>query len=191
MKRTHLLTALATAALVAGGPALAQGRGGGHGGGHGIGASAHGGLHGRDFGVRTRTDARLNSQGPAHANARARARANQNSVLATGRTTSDLTLLRNGLVVQNTAGTRLGTIARINRTRDGRIVNVLVRDRATGHSRTIPVSASTLTINGDVVTTTYIPRSGGNTAASEAAPGAIPAPLFIRPAGSSPRRSRR
>ena len=185
MKRTHLLTALATAALVAGGPALAQGRGGGHGGGMGGGlaGTAHGGLGGtlgghglgntrvntdldarghsgvgRDFGVRTRTDARLNSQGPAHANARARARANQNSVLATGRTTTDLSLLRNGLVVQNSAGTRLGTIARINRTGDGRVVNVLVRDRTTGRMRTIPVAPNTLTINGDLVTTTFIGR---------------------------------
>jgi hypothetical protein len=160
MKRTYLLTALATAALVVGGPALAQGRGGGHGGGHGVGvgATAHGGLLGRDFGVQTRTDARLNSQGPAHANARARARANQNSVLATGRTTTDLSLLRNGLVVQNSAGTRLGTIARINRTGDGRIVNVLVRDRTTGRMRTIPVAPNTLSINGDLVTTTFIGR---------------------------------
>ena len=143
MKTRHLLTALAAAGLIAGGQAIAQGRGGGHGGGH-VGGHGAGGA-----------GARANSQGPNHANARARARANDRSVLAEGRTTTDLSLLRNGLIVRNSAGANLGTIARINRTGDGRIVNVLVRD-PNGRSRTIPVAPNSLTISGDVVTTTLL-----------------------------------
>ena len=167
MNSRYILTALATASMFAGGQAIAQGRGNGHGAGGvgvGLGGSAHGGLGvdlgrdrvTRDIGVRTRTDARLDSQGPAHANARARARASDRSVLARGRTTSDLSLLRTGLTVQNANGVTLGTVARINRASNGRIVNVLVRNRATGHSRTIPVSPRTLSINGNVVTTSMI-----------------------------------
>ena len=183
MNSRHILMALATAGLMVGGQALAQGRGGGHGGGHGAGGvgmgaggTVRGGLDrmgpntdimrgrmdtrndittgtrvGRDFGVRSRTDARVDSQGPANASARARARANDNSVLATGRVTSDLSLLRDGLVVRDSTGAELGTIARINRTGDGRIVNVLVRDED-GRSRTIPVAPNSLSISSDIVT---------------------------------------
>ena len=166
MNSRHILTALATASLVAGGSALAQGRGGGHGGGHGQGHGVGVGVgvgvgHDRirvdsdirrnDVGVNTRDDARLNSRGPDNANVRARARANDNSVLARGRVSTDLTLLRTGLVVRNSAGTNLGTIRRINRTRDGRIVNVLVRDPL-GRSRTIPVAPNSLRISGGLVT---------------------------------------
>jgi hypothetical protein len=188
MKSRHILAALATASLIAGGSALAQGRGGGHGQGHGagglgvnVGGSAQGGVRagadpirvntgvntgvdvrqqtgtrvGRDFGVRTRTDARVNSQGPANANPRARARANGNSVLATGRTGADLSALRTGLTVRNTAGATLGTIVRINRANDGRIVNVLVRAQD-GRRRTLPVAPNTISVSGDVVTTTVV-----------------------------------
>ena len=102
-----------------------------------------------------RSNRRANSHGPAHVNDRALERANENSVLVTGRTSTDLSLLRTGLTVRNSAGTTLGTIARINRTRDGRIVNVLVRDED-GDTRTIPVAPNSLSISGDVVTTTSI-----------------------------------
>ena len=155
MRTKHILTALAATSLIVGGQALAQGRGGGH--GHGAGhAGAGAGTHGGPgHGVDRRTDARTNSQGPAHANDRARVRANDNSVLATGRTSTDLSLLRRGLVVRNSTGTTLGTISRINRASDGRIVNVLVRD-PDGRSRTIPVAPNSLTINGDIVTTTLL-----------------------------------
>jgi hypothetical protein len=99
MKIRTMLIALAGATLMAS-PALAQrGNGGGHGNG-GLGAGMSGGLGGglgngrgmgggfgadltgeRGRGLDVRTDARLNSQGPAHANARALQRANANSVL--------------------------------------------------------------------------------------------------------------
>ena len=106
----------------------------------------------RDIGVCTRTDARVNSRGPArNANVRARARATSNSVLATGRTAVDLSLLRNGLVVRDSAGARIGTVLRINRADDGRIVNVLVRD---GDRANRSARAQLASIAGDVVTTT-------------------------------------
>ena len=93
MKPRIILAALASSALLAAGPALAQGRGGGHGGGHGgsqggghggVGVGVGGGGHvgmGRDHGVTTRTDARVNARARDRAAERARERANENSVL--------------------------------------------------------------------------------------------------------------
>jgi len=155
-----ILLALASASLLAGTPAIAQGRGGGHGGGHGGGAAAHGGMGGTGHGIDVRTDARANSQGPTHASDRAIERADQNSVLyGTTRSRSDLSLLRTGLTLRTSGGTTLGTIRRINRSRDGTIRNVLVQS-GTG-MRTIPVAPNTLSISGDVVTTTGVrPRRG-------------------------------
>src|SRR5215216_1907472 len=99
MKRHIMIAALASAALFAAGPSLAQGHGGGHGGGQGGGHGATGGGHGSsgmgagaggmsDMGRTTRDQARTNSRGPDHASDRALERANENSVLrgtATGR----------------------------------------------------------------------------------------------------------
>jgi hypothetical protein len=170
MQGRHLLTALATASLIVGAQALAQGRGGGHGGGHGqggvgvgVGSTTRGNVGAgidrnrmnTDVGVRTRTDARVDARGPERANARARARANDRSVLATGRVSPDLSLLRTGLMVRDSTGASLGTIARINRSGDGTIRNVLVRNR-NGRSRTIPVAPNSLSIDGDIVTTTIL-----------------------------------
>jgi len=110
MRRKLILTALASAAILCGGQALAQhggGPGGGGGGGHGGGPGAAGGMGGMggignaggfgpggpagmgnaggmngDFGASMRDQGRLNSQGPAHASATGIANANANSVLA-------------------------------------------------------------------------------------------------------------
>jgi hypothetical protein len=160
MDSKTLLIALAGAGLIVGGQALAQGRGGGHGGGMSGGASAHGsmgsmgGQMGR--GIDVRTDARVNSQGPAHASDRAIERADENSVLhGTVRPPrADLSSLRAGLTVRNSAGTTLGTIRRVNRSADGSVRSVLVAS-ADG-PRTIPVRPGTLSISGDVVTTTQV-----------------------------------
>ena len=110
MRRKLILTALASAAILCGGQALAQhgggggpGGGGGHGGGRGGpggaggmggignaggfgpggpgGMGNAGGMNG-DFGASMRDQARANSQGPAHASATGIANANANSVLA-------------------------------------------------------------------------------------------------------------
>jgi hypothetical protein len=152
-----LLIALAGAGLIVGGQALAQGRGGGHGGGMGGGASAHGSMGSQmGRGIDVRTDARVNSQGPAHASDRAIERANENSVLnGTVRPpAANLAALRAGLTVRNSAGTRLGTIRRVNRSADGSVRSVLIAS-ADGH-RTIPVRPGSLSISGDVVTTTQV-----------------------------------
>jgi hypothetical protein len=180
MKTKHILTALATASLIVGGQALAQGRGGGHGGGNaggqgmgrgggGVDVGTRGGIGtgldrarvntdittgtrvGRDFGISTRTDARANSQGPANANPRARARASENSVLATDRVVPDLSALETGLLVRDSTGADIGTVVRINRSNDGTIRNVLVRG---GNGRTFPLAPNSLTISGDIVTAT-------------------------------------
>jgi hypothetical protein len=152
-----LLITLAGASLIVGGQALAQGRGGGHGGGMGGGASAHGSMGAQmGRGIDVRTDARVNSQGPAHASDRAIERADDNSVLhGTVRPPrADLSALRAGLTVRNSAGTTLGTIRRVNRSADGSVRSVLIAS-ADGH-RTIPVRPGTLSISGDVVTTTQV-----------------------------------
>lgn len=169
MSKRHILLALAGASLIAGGQAIAQGRGGGHGGGHGQGnAGAMSGGMGRGGadtrldrdldrgrGDELRTERRARSRGPAHASDRGIERADENSVLSgTVRSTTDLSALRTGLSVRNSAGTTLGTIRRVNRSSDGTVRSVLV-DSATGR-RTIPVRPGTLTIAGDVVTTTQL-----------------------------------
>ena len=158
MKMNPIVLAVAGASLIAGGQALAQGRGGGHGGGHGAGATAHGSIGQR--GVDVRTGARIDSRGPDRASDRSIERANGNSVLAgTTRTRAELPGLRTGLTMRNSTGATIGTIRRINRSPDGTIRNVLVQS-STG-MRTIPVAPGTLSISGDVVTTTAVRPRGG------------------------------
>lgn len=176
MKSRTLLLALASASLIAGGQAIAQGRGGGHGGGHGT--MGHGGAgiglgrggaelrgqgrmdvgidRGRQRGVETRTRARANARAPERASDRAIERANENSVLygTTRPPRADLSSLRTGLTVRNSAGVELGTIRRVNRSSDGTVRSVLVAS-AEGQ-RTIPVRPGSLSISGDVVTTTQV-----------------------------------
>lgn len=183
MRNIILTTAAASIALAA--PALAQ-RGGGIGAGvggsvgvgigssmggtmgnagHATGAGStigadHGTVH-SDTGVSTRTEARQNSQGPAHAADRALDRANQNSVLSGSASAgTSLTNLRAGLTVRDSTGATLGTISRINRSADGTVRNVLVKSAKTGR-KTLALAPNTLTVNGDVVTTTRLSTSSG------------------------------
>jgi hypothetical protein len=164
MRKSHIFVALATAGLIASGQALAQGRGGGL--GVGLGGHAQGGLGvglgvgsqridtGTRVGVDVRDQARINSQGPAHANVRARTRANQNSVLRADLLPPNLIGLRTGLVVLNSAGVRIGTVSRIVTSDDGTVRTVLVaRDGRRGALRLRP---GTLTVSGDTVTTTAV-----------------------------------
>ena len=183
MKTKHILTALATASLIVGGQALAQGRGGGHGGGHGaggvsVGGSAQGRLGGgldrtrvntdvgvraqtgtrvgRDFRIQTRTQARARSQGRAHASDRGIERSNENSVLHDADVIApDLSALATGLTVRNSNGVTIGTVDRIVRSNDGRIRSVLVSG-ADGQRRTIQLRPGTLSVSGDIVTTTDV-----------------------------------
>lgn len=175
MKNRQIMLALAAASLIAGGQAIAQGRGGGQGGGQGMGQGVGQGLGnpgmgqgvgridtrvdtdvGRQRGIETRTEARVNARAPDRASDRAIERANENSVLAgTERPpAADLSGLREGLTVRSSAGAELGTIRRVNRSSDGTVRSVLVAS-ADGQ-RTIPVRPSTITIDGDVVTTTQV-----------------------------------
>ena len=101
------------------------------------------------------SQARVNSQGPAHASATGIAHANSHSVLAGGAVASaSLPGLTTGLTVNTTGGTTLGTVTRVITGMDGTIRQVIVTS-PTG--QTYRLSPSTLTISGGVVTTS----SGG------------------------------
>lgn len=172
MKSRQIMLAFATASLIASGQAIAQGRGGGQGGGHGGGQGMTQGNPGMgqgigridtridadvgQRGIETRTEARANARAPDRASDRAIERANENSVLAGAERppAADLSGLRAGLTVRSSAGAELGTIRRVNRSSDGTVRSVLVAS-ADGQ-RTIPVRPNTITIDGDVVTTTQV-----------------------------------
>lgn len=98
------------------------------------------------------SNGRVNRQGPANASATGVANANANAGLAST-TAPDLTTLRAGQTVRNAAGTTLGTISKIERTADGTIKNVLVAG-ADGQKKVMRLAPSSLSLSGDVVTTT-------------------------------------
>jgi hypothetical protein len=106
-------------------------------------------------GATMRTGGRSNSQGPAHAADRALDSANQNSVLSGSTSVGSLTNLRTGLMVHDSTGAMLGTVSRINRSADGTIRNVLVTGNS-GERRMVTLAPETLSINGDVVTSTRL-----------------------------------
>ena len=177
MRRSLILTALASATLICGGQALAQhgpgGGGGGPGGGAGGPPSGAGGIGNaggfgpggpgsmgnaggmNDYGSMMRDQARLNSQGPDHASATGIANANQNSVLAgttpTNRVTSGpLAGLTVGTTVYSN-GTAVGTVQQIRTAGNGAVAIVLVKGANGG---IYPVPASKLTLAGGTLTTT-------------------------------------
>jgi hypothetical protein len=172
MSRQLILTALSSAAILCGGQALAQhGPGGGGGAGgppSGAGGMGNAGGFGQggpmgmgnaggtnDFGIMTRDNARLNSQGPANASATGIAHANENSVLAgttpTNRVkngalagaTTGMSVMSNGMVV--------GTVQQIRLAGNGSVALVLVK---TSDGRIFPVPANKLTLSGTMLTTT-------------------------------------
>jgi hypothetical protein len=173
MKSKLILAALASAGLVAGAPAFGQGLGvklGGQGHsrigvGHGQGVGV--GVQGRSrvgighdrirvrSGVDTRTRARVDSQGPANANIRARTRADANSVLHDDLLPPNLVGLRAGLTVRNAAGVTVGTVRRIQTSADGSVRAVLIAGLDDSR-RLIPLSPRSLSVDGDVVTTTAV-----------------------------------
>ena len=106
-----------------------------------------------DTGVETRARARTNSRGPERASPRALERANANSVLSgASRLRTDLGALAPGLTVRDASGATLGTISRVIRSSDGTVRNVLVQ--AQDRRRTIPLRPDSLSLSGDIVTTT-------------------------------------
>ena len=164
MRSNILMAALASAALIATGPALSKGRGGGgHGGGASVGAKVNHGNHGARVDTRVRTEgrvrrdeARAGSRAPLRASARARTRANENSVIA-GTSVGAAAALRSGMLVRDTNGVTIGTVRRVLTDGDGNVRNVLVQS-ADGQ-RTIPLSPSVLSVSGDVVTSTRLATS--------------------------------
>jgi hypothetical protein len=92
------------------------------------------------------------SQGPANASPTGISHANQNSVLARGAVSgTSLTGLTTGLTVQNSAGTAVGTVSRVITGSDGSIRAVVVTGT---NGQTYRLAPSTLSISGNVVTTT-------------------------------------
>lgn len=94
------------------------------------------------------SQARLNSQGPAHASATGIAHANSHSVLAGAGTTTPLTGVSVGMPLFSN-GTQVGTVVRVV-TANGVITRVLVQGT---NGRTYSLAPSTLTASGGSLTT--------------------------------------
>ena len=93
-----------------------------------------------------------NSQGPANASPNGIAHANSNSVLARGAVSSaTLSGLTTGLIVNNSSGTQVGTVSRVITGPNNTIRAVVV---TTASGQTVTLAPSTLSISGNVVTTT-------------------------------------
>lgn len=98
-----------------------------------------------------RNDARINRESPNRASPNGVANANENAGLSSA-TVGDLSGLKTGLTVKDSTGVTLGTVSKIETSKDGKVSNVLVAS-ANG-SRTIRLPPTSLSISGDVVTTT-------------------------------------
>ena len=191
MVRKYVLAALAGAAIVCAGPALAQ-RGGGHGGGPGGGMGGPGGGMGNaglggfggmgnaggmgspggmsDMGATMRDQARMNSQGPAHASPTGIANANQNSVLAGTTATNTvssgpLSGLTTGTTIYSN-GQAVGTVQQIRTTGNGSVAMVLVKG-TNGGMYAVPASKLTY-IGGTLSTTARFNGINGSSSASAA-----------------------
>jgi hypothetical protein len=169
MHRKLILTALASAAILCGGQALAAagpgggggpggGRGGGMGnmGGGGIGNMGRGGMGDMDgVGGMIRDDGRINSEGPDHASANGIANASANSVLAgttaTTRVASGaLAGVADGMSVFSN-GTLVGTVQQIRLAGNGNVALLLVKGTNGG---IFPVPANKLTLANGTLSTT-------------------------------------
>ena len=94
----------------------------------------------------------VNSQGLTHASPTGIAHANTNRVLARGSVAATtLPGLTTGLTVNNSTGTSVGTVSSVITGSDGTIRAVVITD-AQGKTTTVP--ANSLSISGNVVTTT-------------------------------------
>jgi hypothetical protein len=98
------------------------------------------------------SNGRVNRQGPANASATGVANANANAGLATA-TAPDLTMIRAGQTVRTAAGATLGVISKVERSADGTVRNVLVAG-ADGQKKVTRLAPDSLSLSGDVVTTT-------------------------------------
>jgi len=171
MHRKLILTALASAAILCSGQAVAAGGpggGGSHGGGgmgnmggglgnmgnmgQGLGRGDVGGV---GAGAMTRDDARINSQGLDHASATGIANANANSVLAGTTATNRVT---SGALAGVTAGMavffngmQVGTVEQIRLAGNGNVALVLVK---ASNGAVFPVPAAKLSLVNGVLSTT-------------------------------------
>ena len=128
------------------------GRGAGNAGGVG---AANGGPN---VGLERRELARQNSQGAEHAALIAIAKANPNSVLASGVNGGPLDGLELGMAVVGPNGESLGTVQRIVAHPDGTVIVVLVKSP---DGRIIPLSGSSISIDGSTVVATTFPGFRG------------------------------
>src|SRR5437868_2454724 len=100
----------------------------------------------------TNSRATVHSQGPVNASPTGISHASSNSVLARGAVTSSaLPGLTTGLVVNNSGGTRVGTVTRVI-TGPNNTIRAVVVTSASGRTFTLPPSS--LSISGNIVTTT-------------------------------------
>jgi hypothetical protein len=166
MLRKVILGSVVSTALIFAGAAVAKPGGGG---GHGVGGAmeAHGNvnmhgsvMHGSVMhgSVMHATGVgHLNSRGPLHASSTGVLHSSGHSVLK-GTTVigGNLAGLTKGMTVVDVNGNTVGTVRGINTASGGRVVNVLVKSSTT--PRTIPLSPSTLSVSGDVATTTSLRR---------------------------------
>jgi hypothetical protein len=152
-----MMCAIAGAATMMAGAAVAKPGGGpGGGGGHGMGAF-HANAHGLAAAPHATGMRRVHSQGPYHASATGIRHSNSHSVLrGTTVVGGSLSGLTRGMSVVDVNGNTVGTVRGINTASGGRVVNVLVKS-STG-ARTIPLSPATLSVSGGVATTTSLRR---------------------------------
>jgi len=161
MSRKFLGAAGVASAIIIAGPAFAQAHGG-HSGGPPPSAGSMG--HGPGMSMPSQTmptmpntgsmnsQAIEHSQGPANASPTGISHANENSVLARGSVSgTSLTGLTTGLTVQNSSGTSIGTVSQVITGSDGSIRAVVVTGT---DGKTYRLAPSTLSISGNIVTTT-------------------------------------
>lgn len=98
-------------------------------------------------------DARANRQGPSHASDQGVAHADAHAGLGAATTGGSLANLGVGMTVKDASGTVLGKVSHVQRSDDGTVRTVLV---AAEHHRTLRLAPDTLTLNGDIATTTQL-----------------------------------
>jgi hypothetical protein len=62
------------------------------------------------------------------------------------------------MTVKDTTGATIGTVTKVNRSRDGRVRNVLV-SMAGARRHVVPLAPSTFSVSGGVATTTVLKSS--------------------------------
>ena len=156
MFRRSIFCALAGAVTILAGAAVAKPGGNGGGGGHGA-ASAHAVPSGHAYAPHGVGTGRAHSQGPLHASATGIAHSSGHSVLkGTTGVGGSISGLTKGMTVVDANGNTVGTVKAINAASGGRVVNVLVKSSTS--RRTIPLSPATMSVSGNVATTTSLRR---------------------------------